>query len=125
MSTLDIGGLTQLLESLSVSGFSSNTQDASVLSNPLDLLRATLATLLISLVECDVTNAYKAVQWPNSIYNGDLSVTLPRLCPGCAPKELSSQIVNKVRTDRIQMQQQLAEPAWPLQAFKEARISMY
>lgn len=98
MSTLAIDGLTELLESLSVSEPSLGTQDTNLLSNPLDLLRATLTSVLVNLVDCDVTNAHKAIQWPNSMYDGDLSVTLPRLCPGHAPKELSLQIVNKVCT---------------------------
>lgn len=96
MSTLDQAGLTQLLESLSISAPSSEIADATVLANPLDLCRSTLAELLAGLVDCDVQTAYKSIQWPNNIFNGDLSVTVPKLCPGRKPAELSSQLVDKV-----------------------------
>ncbi|KAF2630857.1 arginyl-tRNA synthetase [Macroventuria anomochaeta] len=95
MTTLNQVGLTQLLESLSISAPTLKVVDATILSNPLDLCRTTLAELLSGLVDCDVQTAYKSIQWPNNIFNGDLSVTVPKLCPGRKPAELSSQLVDK------------------------------
>lgn len=97
MSTLNQAGLRQLLENLSITAPTSDITDATVLNNPLDLCRTTLAELLSGLIECDVQTAYKSIQWPNNIFNGDLSVTVPKLCPGRKPAELSSQLVDKVR----------------------------
>jgi arginyl-tRNA synthetase len=96
MSTIALDGLTQLLENLSVSTTLSDLSYNNILVNPLDILRALLAELLISLADGKVEDAYKSIQWPNDIFNGDLSVTLPRLRPGCKPNELSSEIVDKV-----------------------------
>ncbi|KZM23203.1 Arginine--tRNA ligase [Ascochyta rabiei] len=97
MSTLDQAGLMQLLESLSIP--TSEVAEATALSNPLDLCRSTLAELLAGLVDCDVQAAYKSIHWPNNIFNGDLSVTVPKLCPGQKPAELSSQLVDKFPKD--------------------------
>lgn len=96
MSTLDHAGLLHLLESLSISAPEPEVVEATSLSNPLDLCRITLAKLLSGLVDCDVQIAYRSIQWPNNIFNGDLSVTVPKLCPGRKPTELSSQLVDKV-----------------------------
>jgi arginyl-tRNA synthetase len=96
MSTLDVGGLSQLLQSLAVSDWATDHVNASVLANPIDILRVSLARLLIRLVDCKADDAYKSVQWPNDINNGDLSITLPRLRPGSKPKEISSELMDKV-----------------------------
>lgn len=96
MSTLGQAGLMQLLEHLSISTPIPQVMNAVVLSNPLDLCRTTLAELLSGLVDCDVETAYRSIQWPNNIYQGDLSVTVPKLCPGRKPAELSSQLIDKV-----------------------------
>jgi arginyl-tRNA synthetase len=97
MSTLERAGLTLLLKDLSISTPTLEGVQATILSNPLDLCRTTLAELLASIVECDVQTAFRSIQWPNNIFNGDLSVTIPRLCPGRKPAEVSSQLVDKVR----------------------------
>jgi arginyl-tRNA synthetase len=96
MATLNIEGLGLLLESLSVSKLSADVRDANVLINPLDVWRSTLATLLASLVKVEQSKAYKSIQLPSNASEGDLSVTLPRLSPGCKASELSSQLVNQV-----------------------------
>jgi hypothetical protein len=96
MSTLDQAGLVQLLESLAISAANLSIAESTVLSNPLDLCRATLAGLLSGLVDCDIQAAYSSIQWPNNIFNGDLSVTVPKLCPGRKPAELSTQLVDGV-----------------------------
>lgn len=86
----------QLLETLSISAVTPDNVEAAVLANPLDVCRITLAELLAELVDCTVQTAYKSIQWPNNIFNGDLSVTVPRLCPGHKPADLASQLVDKV-----------------------------
>lgn len=96
MSTAGHDGLTELLQQLSISTELPNEESASLLANPLNILRASLARLLTGIVECDDGDAYKSIQWPNDMSNGDLSITLPRLRPGCKPKELSSELMNKV-----------------------------
>jgi arginyl-tRNA synthetase len=96
MATLERCGLTRLLKGLSISEPGTELVGASVLTNPLDLCRSTLADLLATLVKCDTQSAYNSIQWPNNIFNGDLSVTVPKLCPGRKPAELSSQLVDHV-----------------------------
>jgi hypothetical protein len=106
MSTLDQAGLAQLLDGIAISTPTAHSVDAAPMSNPLDLCRSVLAELLAELVHCDVQTAYRSIQWPNNIFNGDLSVTVPKLCPGRKPTELSSQLVDKVgfalyQTERV------------------------
>jgi arginyl-tRNA synthetase len=96
MSTYEQHGLTKLLESLSISTELLIDGNDGALTNPLDVLRGSLAGLLMKIVDCQAQDAYKSIHWPNDISNGDLSVTLPRLRPGCKPQELSAQLVDKV-----------------------------
>lgn len=96
MSTRELDGLGRLLNSLALTDSIADLTGTHILANPLDICRSLLALQLSSLVECDASDAYKSIQWPNNIFNGDLSVTLPRLKPGCKPAELSSELVNKV-----------------------------
>jgi arginyl-tRNA synthetase len=97
MFTCDLEGLSQLLDGLSVANPTLDVIEADVLANPLDICRATLAGILSTIVGIDREEAYKSIQWPNNIFNGDLSVTLPRLRPGCKSSDLSSELVNEVR----------------------------
>ncbi|KAF1929713.1 Nucleotidylyl transferase [Didymella exigua CBS 183.55] len=87
MPTLDQAGLTKLFKSLSLSSRALGDVGATVLSNPLDLCRTSLAELLAVIVGCDIQVAFRSIQWPNNIFNGDLSVTIPKLCPGRRPAE--------------------------------------
>jgi arginyl-tRNA synthetase len=96
MTTLQADGLAQLLGSLSVSTTLPGIEGADSLANPLDVLRASLVELLARNIDCTAEDANKSIQWPNDIQNGDLSITLPRLRPGCKPKELSAELVDKV-----------------------------
>jgi arginyl-tRNA synthetase len=98
MATLEVDGLLNLLKDLSVSGVSADVPDTSVLTNPLDVWRSALATILADILEEEAANTYKSIQWPNNIFNGDLSVTLPKLRPGCKAAELSFEIMDKVRS---------------------------
>lgn len=96
MTTLDKAGLTRMLEILSISVPASDIVGARALSNPLDLCRSTLAELLANIVDCDTRVAFNSIQWPNNIFNGDLSVTVPKLCPGQKPADVSSKLVDEV-----------------------------
>jgi arginyl-tRNA synthetase len=98
MATLEVDGLLNLLKDLSVSEVSADVPDASVLTNPLDVWRSALATILADILGEEATDTYKSIQWPNNIFNGDLSVTLPKLRPGCKVAELSFEIMDKVRS---------------------------
>ena len=96
MSTLHQAGLTHLLRALSITAPYSQPVGANSLRNPLDLCRTTLAEILCGLMDCDIQVAYNSIQWPNNISNGDLSVTIPKLCPGRKPAEASAHLVDKV-----------------------------
>ena len=50
-----------------------------VLTRPLDIYRAHLASLLAATLGCDVMVAYAAIMSTTDITLGDLSVVLPRL----------------------------------------------
>ena len=67
------------------------------LINPLDRCRRVLAELLSSiLAACTVDDAYKCLQYPSDTSNGDFTLTVPKLCPGCKPHEVSTELINKV-----------------------------
>jgi arginyl-tRNA synthetase len=88
--------LEQSLGSLSLSTPIPHIDAAEVLANPLDVCRTYLAQILAEIAGCDIGTAYTSIQWPNNISNGDLSVTIPKLRPGCKPVELLAELVNKV-----------------------------
>lgn len=85
------------MQSLSIGSTQPHPAGADLLRNPLDLCRTTLAELLSELTQCEVQVAYNSIQWPNNIFNGDLSVTIPKLCPGRKPAEASAHLVDTVR----------------------------
>ncbi|KAJ4370473.1 hypothetical protein N0V83_004993 [Neocucurbitaria cava] len=70
-----------------------------VLLNPLDLIRAYLAQILADIVNCEIENASKSIQWPNNIFNGDLAVILPRLRPGAKAEALALELMEKFPKD--------------------------
>jgi arginyl-tRNA synthetase len=74
---------------------------AEVLANPLDVYRTYLAQVLADVVGCDIDAAYKSIQWPNNIFNGDLSVILPKLRPGAKADEVAIELMKKVRIFRV------------------------
>lgn len=71
---------------------------ANVLIKPLDIARSYIADSLSSYTECDPNVAYSSIQWPNNIYNGDLSVILPKIKPGADSDELAFDLMKKVRS---------------------------
>jgi arginyl-tRNA synthetase len=98
MTTLDISELEKHLASLGLGGSLSGPDTADVLIKPLDFWRIQLANILGGLVGCDSDAAYKAVQWPNNVYNGDLAVVLPKLCQGKKAAEVAVDLLKQVHT---------------------------
>ncbi|KAH4056242.1 arginine--tRNA (Arg) ligase [Parastagonospora nodorum] len=97
--TSKLEGLVQLLEDLSVAFPTAVPPELDVLVNPLDIFRAALAVLLSETVACDSSDAHKAIQWPNNIFNGDLAVVLPRLRPGSPVDQLAVEIMKEWPSD--------------------------
>ncbi|KAJ2905743.1 arginine-tRNA ligase [Zalerion maritima] len=97
MATTEIAGLTSLLENLGLSAPVPTYPEAQILENPLDIGRSYLAEILRSLVGVEDGIAYKAITWPNNIYNGDFSVPLPKLSHEKTPKDLASEITSKYK----------------------------
>ncbi|KAL1595810.1 hypothetical protein SLS60_009500 [Paraconiothyrium brasiliense] len=95
MTTFGIAELESSLATLHLAAPSSVSESADTLINPLDVCRSLLADILSGFVESGPEAAYKSIQWPNNIYNGDLSVVLPKLRPGCKAVELAADIASK------------------------------
>ncbi|KAH8726342.1 hypothetical protein GQ44DRAFT_194397 [Phaeosphaeriaceae sp. PMI808] len=91
--------LEHTLASLSLTVPVPQVEAAEVLTNPLDLVRVYLAKILAEILECDDADAYKSVQWPNNIFNGDLAVILPKLKPGAKPDAVAKEIMEKFPSD--------------------------
>lgn len=72
-------------------------KSADVLVNPLDVIRTYLAEILADIAGCDIEAAYKSIQWPNNIFNGDLTVILPKLRPKAKADEIAVELMEKVR----------------------------
>jgi hypothetical protein len=98
MTTLEISGLEKHLASLGLAEPLPGLDTADPLNKPLDLWRTQLAKVLGGLVECDPEDAYKAIQLPSNIYNGDLVVILPKLCQGKKAAEVAGDLLKQVRT---------------------------
>ncbi|KAJ4301026.1 hypothetical protein N0V90_003115 [Kalmusia sp. IMI 367209] len=99
MATRDLTGLEAALQSVSFEASIQQHNDADVLNNPLDLCRSLLAELLSELIECEPSVAYRSIHWPNNIFNGDLTVTLPKLRSGSKPNEFGLEIRKKFPQD--------------------------
>jgi arginyl-tRNA synthetase len=69
---------------------------ADVFANPLDVCRTYLSQILADIAGCDIDIAYKSIQWPNNIFNGDLAVILPKLRPGAKADALAIELIEKV-----------------------------
>lgn len=96
MPTFTITELEDLLKGLDLQTPVPQFASSNVLSRPLDLCRSYLADLLCSLVDCNPTSAYSAVQLSGDPLHGDLTVVLPRLCPGRKAGEVAEEILDKV-----------------------------
>jgi arginyl-tRNA synthetase len=88
--------LEESLGSLSLSVPIPETEAADVLANPLDVCRTYLAQIMADIAGCDIDAAYKSIQWPNNIFNGDLAVILPKLRPGAKADALAVELMEKV-----------------------------
>lgn len=88
--------LSRSLGSLNLTVPIPEVKDAELLANPLDVYRTYLAEILTKAVGSDIDAAYKSIQWPNNISNGDLAVILPKLRPGAKADEIAAELMKKV-----------------------------
>ncbi|OAG00357.1 arginyl-tRNA synthetase [Paraphaeosphaeria sporulosa] len=99
MSTLEITDLESSLATLRLAAPLPVINSADAVTNPLDLVRSLLAGILSQLVESSPEAAYRSVQLPNSIYDGDLDIVLPKLRPGCKAGELAIDLARQFPID--------------------------
>lgn len=90
------GRLEELLERLGLDIPVPHFLEADVLTKPLDIGRVYLANILSSLVENNAANAYRSIQWPGDINNGDLAVILPKFSPGAKVDVLALDLMKRV-----------------------------
>lgn len=95
--------LELLLASLGLGVLIPQVEGAEVLANPLDIYRTYLAHILAVALDCDIGVAYKSIQWPNNISNGDLAVVLPKLQPGVKADAVAAELMEKVHTLHISL----------------------
>ncbi|OAL49148.1 Nucleotidylyl transferase [Pyrenochaeta sp. DS3sAY3a] len=91
--------LEQNLRSFGITTPAVEVDAARVLINPLDLLRSHLANILAGIFGCDISAAYRSIQWPNNISNGDLDVVLPKLRPGVKAGETADELMRNFPKD--------------------------
>jgi arginyl-tRNA synthetase len=96
MSTLTLTGLETLLGGLGLKTPIPSFPAADDLNKALDIGRSYFADILCSLVDCDPVIAYNSIQWPNDIFNGDLTVILPKLSQGADYETLGMDLMTKV-----------------------------
>jgi arginyl-tRNA synthetase len=97
MATLTTSKLETALQKLDLDVPIPRFTAADVLNKPLDLIRSYLADILVSLVEADRIAAYNSIALSNDPLHGDLTVVLPRLCPGTKAGGLANDLIKKVR----------------------------
>ena len=100
MSTLTINSLEALLERLGLKTPIPEYPMGDILCSPLDIGRNYISDILSSLLDCESTIAYNAIQWPNNLSNGDLSVTLPKLGQSAEPDDLAMDLMRRVSPRR-------------------------
>jgi arginyl-tRNA synthetase len=96
MTTQTVVSLEELMGALGAKTPIPSFQAADLLVRPLDIGRSYIADILCSIVDCDASNAFSSISWPNNIYNGDLVVILPRLSHGSDAESLARSIMQKV-----------------------------
>jgi arginyl-tRNA synthetase len=96
MSTLDLPGLAARLKGFGLGPIPQFSQAHSLI-NPLDIGRSYLAEILGHLVDCDSITAYNSIQSPNEIFDGDLTVILPKLCRGADWRAVTRDIPIRVQ----------------------------
>lgn len=95
--TADMADLTATLQSLGLSEVPKlpNTYPA---LNPVDIYRSHIAELLAPIAGVDPKVAYIALQWTQTLANGDLVLPVPALrLKGKKPDELAKELGSKVR----------------------------
>jgi len=97
METDTIFGLEVALQKLNLEVPIPYFTAADVLNKPLDLLRSYLTDILVSLVEADRVAAYNSIALSSDPLHGDLTVVLPRLCPGIKAGGFANDLIKKVR----------------------------
>ena len=99
MSTKTLDGLTALLQSLGLGAVPEYPASADILHQPIDIFHVYLAEALRELVNCDVQQAFDAIQPANSVGNGDLDIVLPKLKLANGPplQDLAADLTKKVR----------------------------
>ncbi|KAF7452044.1 Arginyl-tRNA synthetase [Pyrenophora tritici-repentis] len=93
-----MNALEQSLGSLDLGVPIPQVEGAEVLANPLDIYRTYFGQILAIALDCDISIAYKSIQWPNNISNGDLAVILPKLRPGTKADAVAVELMEKVHT---------------------------
>lgn len=95
MATDTVCGLEIALQKLGLEVPIPHFAAADVLNKPLDLLRSYLANILIDLIEADPIAAYNSITLSNNPLHGDLTVVLPKLCPGTKTGGLADDLTKK------------------------------
>ncbi|EDU45394.1 arginyl-tRNA synthetase [Pyrenophora tritici-repentis Pt-1C-BFP] len=90
-----MNALEQSLGSLDLGVPIPQVEGAEVLANPLDIYRTYFGQILAIALDCDISIAYKSIQWPNNISNGDLAVILPKLRPGTKADAVAVELMEK------------------------------
>lgn len=96
MTTLTIGALEHLLESLGVETPLPPHAASDVLSRPLDIPRAYLARFLQSSVPDHADKAHGSIQVATSVDAGDLCVILPKLDRSCDAEDFAMDLMSQV-----------------------------
>lgn len=94
--TADMTDLTATIQSLGLSDVPKlpNTYPA---LNPVDIYRSHIAELLAPIVGVEPTITYNALQWTQTLANGDLALPVPALrIKGKKPDELGKELSSKV-----------------------------
>jgi arginyl-tRNA synthetase len=98
MATLAISGLQDTLQHLDLEIPIPQFTGADVLNKPIDLIRSYLASILITLAEADPIAAYNSIALSSDPLHGDLTVVLPKLCPGTKAGGFASDLIKKARS---------------------------
>jgi arginyl-tRNA synthetase len=97
MATLTASGLQDAIQNLDLEIPIPQFTGTDVLNKPLDIIRSYLASILISLIEADSIAAYNSIALSSDPLHGDLTVVLPRLCPGTKAGGLANDLIKKAR----------------------------
>jgi arginyl-tRNA synthetase len=94
--TTPVSTLGHSLEGLQLSTPVPEFASADIQNKPLDIIRSYLCEILCSLTQSEPKAAFDSIQLSNDPLHGDLTVVLPKLCPGSKAAELANDIITKV-----------------------------